>query len=154
MPNREHTLIRLLRERGHHLTDPNLWARARAEALATETGMPDDKYPPESIRVLAGLEPRKPGVLIGIEDCYPFEDGPGSGTRVELSVSVLVGTERSTVIVADPLTGRALVRELVHHGRGADVAAAAVEAAIRASLPSDPGGVPGGSSEALGEPRE
>lgn len=165
--------------------------------------MPDDEYPPDSIRVLAGLEPTKrdPGdpilrwtdeflglpqagrVALPVEDLsdremalimaarsigpdyalddipdvearYPAEDGPGSGQRVELSVRVLVGLERSTVIVADPITGRALIREVLPHGREADVAAAAVEAAIRARLPGDPGGVPGGSREALGEPRE
>lgn len=85
---------------------------------------------------------------------YPVEDGPSSGTWVELSVRVLVGLERSTVIVADPLTGRALTREVLPHGREADVAAAAVEAAIRARLPGDPGGVPGGVPEPLGEPRQ
>lgn len=85
---------------------------------------------------------------------YPVEDGPGSSVRVELAVRVLVGTERSTVIVADPITGRALTREVLPHGREADVAAAAVEAAIRARLPGDPGGVPGGVPETPGEPRE
>lgn len=116
--------------------------------------MPDDEYPRDAIRTLAGMEPRQPGVTVGIEDRYPVEDGPGSGQRVELSVRVLVGLERSTVIVADPLTGRALAREILPHGREADVAAAAVEAAIRVRLPGDPGGVAGGSREALGEPSE
>ncbi|MGU3665683.1 hypothetical protein ACLBX9_16000 [Methylobacterium sp. A49B] len=116
--------------------------------------MPDDTYDPSCIRLLAGMEPRQPGVTIGVEDLYAVEDGPGSGTRVELSVRVLVGLERSTVIVADPLTGRALTREVLPHGREADVAAAAVEAAIRARLPGDPSGVAGGSRETAGEPSE
>jgi hypothetical protein len=85
---------------------------------------------------------------------YSVEDGPGSGTRVELSVSVLVGTERSTVFVVDPLTGRALARELVHHGGEAGAAAVAVSAALRRCLPGAPGGVAGGSREAAGEPIE
>ena len=97
--------------------------------------MPDDEYPRDAIRLLAGMEPRQPGVTI--KDRYPVEDGPGSGQRVELSVRVLVGLERSTVIVADPITGRALTREVLPHGREADVAAAAVEAAIRARLPDE-----------------
>lgn len=57
MAPRELTLSRLLRERGHHLTDPNLFARARAEAHAAETSMPDDDYPPDAIRVLDGFGP-------------------------------------------------------------------------------------------------
>jgi|GEM_PF-1266139 len=156
--------------------------------------MPDDTYDPESIRILAGMEPRRrpagfvedpPAgrVALPVEDIsdaemaaimaarpigpdysiddlpdvearHTVEDGPGSGVRVELSVRVLVGLERSTVIVADPLTGRALTREVLPHGREADVAAAAVEAAIRARLPGAPGGVAGGSREPPGEPSE
>ena len=85
---------------------------------------------------------------------YPAEDGPGAGARVELTVRVLVGSERSTVIVADPLTGRALAHEVLPHGGEADLAAAAVEAAIRARLPSAQGGVPGGLREPAGEPIE
>jgi hypothetical protein len=92
--------------------------------------MPDDSYPPEAIHILAGMEPRKPGALIG-DERYPVEDGPGSSDRVELSVRVLIGTERSTVIVADPMTGRALQRQVVPHGGEADAAAAAVSAALR-----------------------
>ena len=67
---------------------------------------------------------------------------------------VLVGSERSTVIVADPISGRALAHEVIPHGGEADLAAAAVEAAIRARLPSAPGGVPGGLREPAGEPIE
>ncbi|TXN07497.1 hypothetical protein FV222_02205 [Methylobacterium sp. WL103] len=64
-------------------------------------------------------------------DRYPVEDGPGSGDRVELTLRVLVGTERSTVIVADPITGHALSNEVVPHGGEADAAAAAVHAALK-----------------------
>ena len=39
MVPREHTLSRVLRERGHHLTDLTLFARARAEAHAAEASM-------------------------------------------------------------------------------------------------------------------
>lgn len=67
---------------------------------------------------------------------------------------VLVGSERSTVIVADPISGRALAHEVIPHGGEADLAAAAVEAAIRARLPSAPSGVPGGLREPAGEPIE
>ena len=45
MAPREHTLSRLLRERGHHLSDPVLFARARAEAHAAEEAMIDDDEP-------------------------------------------------------------------------------------------------------------
>ena len=62
---------------------------------------------------------------------YPIEDGPGSSDRVELVVRVQVGTERSTVVVADPVTGLPMQREVVPHGGEADAAAAAVSAAIR-----------------------
>lgn len=92
--------------------------------------MPDDAYPPEAIHLLAGMEPRKPGALIGDEH-YPVEDGPGSSDRVELAVRVLVGTERSTIIVADPVTGAPLEREVVQHGGEAGAAAGAVYAALK-----------------------
>ncbi len=39
MAPHEHTLSRLLRERGHHLSDPLLFALARAEAHASEAAM-------------------------------------------------------------------------------------------------------------------
>ncbi|MGN8091636.1 hypothetical protein [Methylobacterium sp. 22177] len=155
--------------------------------------MPDDEYDPDSVRILAGMEPPvrdpsdpivrwsqeflglpksgapRPGerVALTVEDLtdaemtmimasrlvgpdysldglpdgearYPVEDGPGSSTRVELSVRVLVGMERSTVLVVDPVTGRALTHEVLPHGREADVAAAAVESVIRARLPGEP----------------
>lgn len=111
--------------------------------------------PAAALRVLAGMEPpHRPAGFV--EECprYPAEDGPGAGARVELTVRVLVGSERSTVIVADPISGRALAHEVLPHGGEADLAAAAVEAAIRARLPSAPGGVPGGLPEPAGEPIE
>ncbi|MBE7201221.1 MAG: hypothetical protein INR70_25940 [Parafilimonas terrae] len=115
--------------------------------------MPDDAYDPATLAVLAGMEPRRRPAGF-VEDRHPVEDGPGSGTRVELSVRVLVGLERSTVIVGDPISGRPLAREVIPHGREADVAAAAVEAAIRSRVKGEPGGVAEGSGEPLGKPRE
>lgn len=44
---------------------------------------------------------------------------------------VPVGTERSTVIVDDPVTGRALAHEVVPHGAEAGAAAAAVASLVR-----------------------
>lgn len=123
-----------------------------------------------------------PAILPVLDEAprYPAEDGPGAGVRVELTVRVLVGAERSTVIVADPISGRALAHEVLPHGGEADLAAAAVEAAVRdwlaieeaialvRSAPDvpadpgdewppvtgDPGGVPGGRPEAPSKPRE
>ncbi len=46
MAPREPTLTRLLRERGRHLADPDLFARARAEAHAAEAAMPDENPSP------------------------------------------------------------------------------------------------------------
>ncbi len=133
---------------GHVLTD------AGREVLAAMP--PDDGYDAETVlAVLKGMEPRRRPAGF-VEECprYPAEDGPGAGARVELTVRVLVGSERSTVIVADPLTGRAQANEVIPRGGEADLAAAAVEAAIRVRMSSAPGGVPGGLPEAPGEPRE
>ncbi|WP_375453486.1 hypothetical protein [uncultured Methylobacterium sp.] len=69
------------------------------------------------------------------DDLHPVEDGPGAGARIELAVRVLVGLKRSTIIVADPVTGRALTNTVVAHGGEPGAAAAAVEAAVRAWLP-------------------
>ncbi len=115
----------------------------------------DDAYDPACLSVLAGMEPpRRPAGFVEEYPRYPAEDGPGAGARVELTVRVLVGAERSTVIVADPISGRALAHEVLPHGGEAGAAAVAVEAAIRARMPSAPGGVPGGLPEAPGEPIE
>lgn len=62
---------------------------------------------------------------------WSVEDGTGCSSRVELRVSVLVGTKRSTVIVADPITGRAIEHDVVQHGGEAGAAAAAVYAAVK-----------------------
>lgn len=70
---------------------------------------------------------------------YPSEDGPGaSGPRVELAVRVMVGTERSTVIVVDAVTGRAVANEVVSHGDEARAAAAAVERAVQVDASDQP----------------
>ena len=77
----------------------------------------------EMDRIMASVPP---GPGYNLADLYPIEDGPGSERHIELTVRVLVGTERSTVIVADPVTGRALAHEVVPHGAEAGAAAAAV----------------------------
>lgn len=62
MGTREPTLSRLLRERGHHLADPVLFARARAEAHAAETAVPDEER-------RTGLENPE-----GLDDFDPMDD--------------------------------------------------------------------------------
>ncbi|GJE83387.1 MULTISPECIES: hypothetical protein [Methylorubrum] len=64
---------------------------------------------------------------------YPVEDGPGAGAIVEITVRVMVGPERSTVVVR---RGRAsaLVHEVREHGRETEGLGAAVEAAVLAGL--------------------
>lgn len=103
--------------------------------------MPHDAYDPAAaLRVLSGMEPpRRPaGHVEEVPLLYSAEDGPGAGTRVELVVRVLVRTERSTVIVADPLTGRTVAHEVLPHGGEPAAAAAAVEAAIADALQEHP----------------
>jgi len=94
--------------------------------------MPDDAYDSATVlRVLSGMEPprRRPAGHV--------EDGPGAGTHVELLVRVLVGAERSTVIVADQRDGRAVAHQVLSHG-GEPAAAAVVEAAIADALQEHP----------------
>ncbi|TXN47342.1 hypothetical protein [Methylobacterium sp. WL7] len=64
------------------------------------------------------------------DDLHHVEDGPGAGARIELVVRVLLGTERSTVLVVDLVTGRALANQVVPHGSEPGAAAAAVEAIV------------------------
>lgn len=65
---------------------------------------------------------------------WRIEDGTGCSSRVELYVRVLVGTERSTIIVSDPITGRAHFNEVVPHGSETASAGAAVEGAVRKQM--------------------
>ncbi len=119
--------------------------------------MPDDAYDPAAVlSVLAGMEPppRRPAGDVEDGPRYPSRTAPAQGSASSSRCACSVGTERSTIVVADPLTGRALAREVVPHGGEAGAAAAAVEAAIRARMQSAPGGVPGGLPEAPGEPIE
>ena len=95
---------------------------------------------------MAGIMASKPaGPDYSLDDLsddgvrYPSEDGPGaSGPRVELAVRVMVGTERSTVIVADAVTGRAVANKVVAHGDEARAAAAAVERAFQVGASDQP----------------
>jgi hypothetical protein len=75
----------------------------------------------------------------------------GCSSRVELRVSVLVGTKRSTVIVADPITGRAHFHGVVPHGSETASAAEAVRALIGARVDLKPATVGGAIPEPLGE---
>lgn len=64
---------------------------------------------------------------------YPCEDGPGAGRYVDVVVRVMVGTERSTVLVerqGEP----ASLYETREHGRETDGLGATVEAAVREGL--------------------
>ncbi|MBK3396718.1 MULTISPECIES: hypothetical protein [Methylobacterium] len=60
---------------------------------------------------------------------YPSQDGPGAGRVVEITVRVMVGADRSTVVVrrgGEP----AILHEVRPHGAEADGIGAAVEAAV------------------------
>ena len=64
---------------------------------------------------------------------YSVEDGPGAGKFVDVVVRVMVGTQRSTVIVerqGEP----ASMCETREHGHEVDGLGAAVEAAVRKGL--------------------
>lgn len=61
---------------------------------------------------------------------YPSQDGPGAGRIVEVTVRVMVGPDRSTVVVrrgGEPV----LLHEVRPHGTEADGLGAVVEAAVR-----------------------
>ncbi|TXM95843.1 hypothetical protein FV222_19820 [Methylobacterium sp. WL103] len=97
--------------------------------------MSDAEYDPSALRILAGMEPPPRRPAGHVEGRYPIEDGPGSSDRIELVVRVLLGTERSTVLVVDLVTGRALSSTVVPHGSEPGAAAAAVEAIVGKRLP-------------------
>ncbi len=64
---------------------------------------------------------------------YPSQDGSGAGVVVEVVVRVMVGPDRSTVVVrrgGEP----AILNEIREHGAEADGLGAAVEAAIREKI--------------------
>lgn len=64
---------------------------------------------------------------------YPSQDGPGAGAVVEVVVRVMVGPDRSTVVVrrgSEP----AILHEVRDHGAEADDLGAVVEAAVREGL--------------------
>lgn len=64
---------------------------------------------------------------------HPVEDGPGAGQVVEVTVRVMVGPERSTVIVRsgrDPVA----LHEVREHGQEAEGIGDAVEAVVREVL--------------------
>ncbi|WP_232627774.1 hypothetical protein [Methylobacterium sp. Leaf118] len=61
---------------------------------------------------------------------YPSQDGPGAGAVVKVVVRVMVGPDRSTVVVrrgGEPV----LLNEVRPHGAEADGLGPAVETAIR-----------------------
>lgn len=68
---------------------------------------------------------------------YPVEDGPGAGRYVDVTVRVMVGPRRSTVLVerqGEP----ALLYETREHGHETDGLGDAVEAAVREGLAKPP----------------
>ena len=65
---------------------------------------------------------------------YPCQDGPGDGRIVEVTVRVLVGSERSTVIIARGRDDPFWLREVREHGRELDGIGQAVEAALREGM--------------------
>lgn len=61
---------------------------------------------------------------------YPSQDSPGAGRVVEVTVRVMVGPDRSTVVVrrgGDPV----VLHVILEHGAEADGLGAVVEAALR-----------------------
>ena len=61
---------------------------------------------------------------------YPSQDGPGAGRVVEVTVRVMVSSDRSTVVVrrgGKPV----LLHEVREHGAEADGLGVIVEAAVR-----------------------
>jgi hypothetical protein len=64
---------------------------------------------------------------------YSSQDGPGAGRVVEVTVRVMLGPDRSTVVVrrgGEPV----LLNEVREHGAEADGLGAAVEAVIREGI--------------------
>ncbi|MGU3545763.1 hypothetical protein [Methylobacterium sp. A52T] len=111
--------VALWRDAGSEQDPPQPWG---AERLGHEGVLWPDR-----VRLIArAIPPEEPSDVR-----YSVEDGPGSSDRVELAVRVLIGSERSTIVVADPVTGQALQRDVVPHGGEAGAAAAAVYAAIK-----------------------
>lgn len=88
-----------------------------------------DGYGQESIEVLRGLE-RDQTTL------YPVQDGPGAGNIIEVTVRIMVGMERSTLVVTRGRDEPFLLREVRDHGHELDGIGAAVEAALRDALPA------------------
>ena len=64
---------------------------------------------------------------------YPSQDGPGAGAVVEVVVRVMVGPDRSTVVVRR-VSEPAILHEVRPQGAEADGLGASVEAAVREGL--------------------
>lgn len=64
---------------------------------------------------------------------YPVEDGPGAGRHVDVTVRVMVGSRRSTVLV-ERQGELAALYETREHGHETDGLGAAVEAAVKEGL--------------------
>ena len=95
--------------------------------LATRDYVRTNKFPDASVDALIEAE-RGPR--------YPVEDGPGSGRYVDVTVRLMVGTRRSTVVITRGRDERALLNEVREHGAEADGIGEAVETALRDGLKS------------------
>ncbi|SFV05559.1 hypothetical protein SAMN02799631_04279 [Methylobacterium sp. 174MFSha1.1] len=114
------------------MSDPTTREGGVAEALrlldlANTMSMPlpagGESYGSEGIEVLRGL----PGGLEHV--LYPSPDGPGAGCVVEVTIRVMVGPDRSTVVVrrgGEPV----LLHEVREHGAEAEGIGAVIEAAV------------------------
>lgn len=113
--------------------------------------MPDDAYDPASLRVLAGMEPRQPGVVVGIED--DIERRPmGIHDALEAWAEGRLSVERAL-----QLTHAADVAEMLVLCHVNEVSRPLLSGPSLDGSPDDPrppGGVPGGVPEPPGEPRE
>lgn len=75
-----------------------------------------------------------PAIIAAVsKTLYPVENGPGAGQYVDVTVRVMVGTRRSTVIVERQGEPAALY-ETREHGRETDGLGEAVVAAVREGL--------------------
>ncbi|SEO94029.1 hypothetical protein SAMN04487843_105110 [Methylobacterium sp. ap11] len=95
-----------------------------ANAMPVPVPAGGEGYGSEGIKVLRDLARGRGSVL------YPSQDGPGAGAVVEVVVRVMVGPDRSTVVVrrgGEP----AILHEVRPHGTEADCLGAIVEAAVR-----------------------
>lgn len=105
------------------------WHARRAALKARDAALDAGRHGTPAPDVPAGPGDEMPDDPLKVR--WRIEDGTGCSSRVQLHVRILVGTERSTVIVSDSVTGHAIDQDVVEHGGEAGAAAAAVCAAVK-----------------------